>query len=107
METYEVGEVIACRTPALDPFSRNSETVKGLSGTLEAFAPGKDPENSVVDRGAPDQSVNFAYQEDIGYVAFMPTTGFAAGTWTLRLHLFDSEGDGFGNVAYEQVEIRE
>lgn len=97
---YEVGEIVAVRTTALDPFKRNQPTVLGLVGTLQAYAPSKDPENVVGDRATPDETVNFAYTEGVGYVAYVDTSSFVeAGTWTLRMHLYEQSG-GYGNVEY-------
>lgn len=103
---YEVGEVVAVRTPAIDPFKKNKTTVTGLEGTVEAYAPSKDPQNAPADRGNPDSSVAFEYVDGVGYVAYLDTTGFAeAGIWTIRVHLFDASG-GYGNVEYATFELK-
>jgi hypothetical protein len=103
---YEAGEVIAVRTPAIDPFSKNKTTVAGLVGTIEAYNPALDPRNSAADRATPDHTANFAYLAGAGYVAYVDTDGFApAGTWTLRMHLYEPDG-GYGNVEYGDFTLR-
>lgn len=104
---YEVGEVIAVRSRALSPFKVNATTVTGLTGTAEAFAPGKDPVNSAVDRGNADASAAFTYIEGQGYVAYLDTAALTpAGTWTMRIHLSDGDGNTFDNVEYVNFDLR-
>lgn len=90
-----VGEVVTLTAHATDALT--GEKVTDLTGTVEFYAPGKDPENVPGDR-TPDATSDAEYHYGAGlYVCYRSTVGFAAGEWTFKFAL---AGDNYSAWSY-------
>ena len=100
-----LGEAVAVRASARHPFTE--EVVPDLSGHVDFFAPGKNPQRNPNDRTPDVSNIPVSFDEEIeAYVAYVLTDGspWEPGRWSYRVKL---EGDNWKNWEYGNFQLRE
>jgi hypothetical protein len=90
MSAY-TGETLTARFRATDPVT--GSIISDATGTAYFFAPPKDPATNPSDRGSPDHTVSMAFDTASQYyLASVPTTGWASGTWWVQFAVVGGAG---------------
>lgn len=85
------GETVALRAQVVDPFT--GLPLQGDTAEVELYAPGKNPARNPADRVVDVGPAQATFEANIGWVAYVPTDGFAAGRWTYRFRVVGSSFD--------------
>lgn len=87
-QTMYVGEDLLLKVNAANPVTGEIGASPTETVTVSCYAQGKDPAGSAVDRANPDYTFTLPYVPGmLAYYDVIPTAGWAAGTWTLRIDL--------------------
>lgn len=80
------GEAVVIKASALDPVK--GEMITDAAGEVLLYAPPKNPKAVPADRVHDGDPIPMTYEAEIErYVAYVDTTGFAAGKWFYKVTL--------------------
>lgn len=101
-----VGEALAVRIAAQDPFTREPISPDGITVTVEFWEPGDSPRTDPTVRDSPDKGPYAASYETArdAWMLYVSTDGWVAGTWAYRATV---EGGSYLNWTYGTVRLQE